>query len=202
MSLQAFHNDPKIKEKYLNRVIAHQKADRLIRGITWEDGKGCAIGCTLEAYDHSRYPIELGIPEWLARVEDTLFEGMTKKKSETWPKIFLKSIPVGVDLEKVKVPFVVIILEHSLKTLDSLKVDHKEFPDVVKAIKGSHAAVEQMIVAQKSGDRDKITAAAWSAESAESAAWSAARSAAWSADRAAGDAEREKQVKIIKRYLK
>lgn len=77
--LQSFHNDIAIKQKYLDRVIAHRKADNIIRGQGWSNGKGCAVGCTLENYDHAQYPIELGIPEWLARVEDTLFEGMTEK---------------------------------------------------------------------------------------------------------------------------
>lgn len=66
--MKAFHNDHSIKEKYLARVKAHREADNLIRGTGWEDGKGCAIGCTLEAYNHSLYPDELGIPTWLARI--------------------------------------------------------------------------------------------------------------------------------------
>jgi hypothetical protein len=73
-------------------------ADNLVRGIGWENGKGCAVGCTLEDYKHSRYETELGIPEWLAGVEDTLFEGMSVEKSKTWPEMFLSSIKVGDDL--------------------------------------------------------------------------------------------------------
>lgn len=65
--MKAFHNDKSIKEKYLNRVIQHQKLDKLKKGATGENGKGCAVACTLDMiYDHSRYPVELGIPEWLA----------------------------------------------------------------------------------------------------------------------------------------
>lgn len=30
--MKAFHNDPKVKAKYVARVRAHQEADRLIRG--------------------------------------------------------------------------------------------------------------------------------------------------------------------------
>jgi hypothetical protein len=73
----SFHNDQAVKDKYVNRVIAHQKADNLIRGTGWNNGKGCAVGCTLESYDHSQYPIELGIPEWLAKLEDTLNDKYT-----------------------------------------------------------------------------------------------------------------------------
>ncbi len=66
----AYHNDPAVKALYLARVRAHRLADNLIQGTTWTDGKGCAIGCTLESYDHRRYPIELGIPTVLAHLED------------------------------------------------------------------------------------------------------------------------------------
>jgi hypothetical protein len=48
MSLIAFHNDQKIKDKYLARVEAHRKADEIIKGKYWENGKGCAVGCTLK----------------------------------------------------------------------------------------------------------------------------------------------------------
>jgi hypothetical protein len=70
----SFHGKQEIKDKYLNRVIKHRELDNIIQGIGWENGKGCAVGCTLENYNHSRYPMELGLPEWLARLEDKIFE--------------------------------------------------------------------------------------------------------------------------------
>lgn len=35
-------------------IPSQDEADNIIRGTGWEDGKGCAIGCTLEKYDHAR----------------------------------------------------------------------------------------------------------------------------------------------------
>lgn len=98
----SFHNDPAIKEKYLKRVIAHREADKIVQGIGWIKGKGCAVGCTLESYDHARYPIELGIPVWLAHLEDGIFENLEKEEAILWPERFLQAIPVGVDLEPIK----------------------------------------------------------------------------------------------------
>lgn len=40
--MKAFHSDKEIKKKYVNRVMAHQKADRIVQGIGWKNGKGCA----------------------------------------------------------------------------------------------------------------------------------------------------------------
>ena len=62
----AFHGDPATKEKYIARVRAHREADRLVQGEIWDGDKGCAVGCTLESYEHERYPVELGVPEELA----------------------------------------------------------------------------------------------------------------------------------------
>lgn len=53
--MKSFHNDQKIKTKYLARVRAHQKADEIIKGQYWEDGKGCAVGCTLHSSNHNAY---------------------------------------------------------------------------------------------------------------------------------------------------
>ncbi len=182
--MRAFHNDEKIKQKYLARVIAHQKADNLIRGQGWNGTKGCAVGCTLENYDHSRYPIELGIPEWLARVEDTLFEGMTLEKSKTWPEVFLRAVNVGADLEKIKTPFIVYILKQTIKSMDACEFDRSANPNVVEAVDRSKAAVLKMIRCREKG-LDL------------SAARSAARSAAWSAESAAHDNYAEELIRMI-----
>jgi hypothetical protein len=39
--MKAYHGKIEIKKKYLNRVLAHRKADELIQGYgCWKDGKG------------------------------------------------------------------------------------------------------------------------------------------------------------------
>ena len=80
--LLAYHGQQAIKDKYLARVRAHRAADELVQGTGWRDGKGCAVGCTLEAYD--RYLIELGIPLHLAHLEDRLFELQTPEDAQRW----------------------------------------------------------------------------------------------------------------------
>ena len=82
----SYHGDQKIKEKYVNRMKDHIEKNELVRGIGWNKQKntGCAVGCTLNKYNHACYQNELGLPEWLARLEDALFEGMSLKKSKTY----------------------------------------------------------------------------------------------------------------------
>ena len=97
----SFHNDSKIKATYLARVQAHALADEIIHGAYWQEGKGCAVGCTIHGSDHAKYETELGIPRILARLEDRIFEGLANAESKTFPSRFLSAIPVGADLSMV-----------------------------------------------------------------------------------------------------
>jgi len=175
----AFHNDEKIKQKYLSRVRAHAAADEIIKGTYWEEGKGCAVGCTIHSEDHNAYETELGIPEWLAHLEDRLFERMPLEDSMLWPERFLKAIKTGTDLEQVKAPFLIFTLESVLDDFD-----HDKNPEVLKC-------VQRVIGLYKNGGTPaefRSASAAGAAASAASAAYaaaSAAYAAAYAADAAA-----------------
>jgi hypothetical protein len=185
--MKAFHNDPLIKQKYLERVRMHRAADNLIRGTGWDGHRGCAVGCTLEDYNHQKYETELGIPLWLAKVEDTLFEGMSHDNAMAWPERFLVSIKPGVELDKVKAPFMIFVLESTLKHFD-----HEKFTDV-------KVAVDRVIAMYRSGDYShaadagRAAYAAYAAADAADAAYAArAAAAADAAAAAAADAARKK----------
>ena len=106
----AFHGDPAIQEKYLSRVRTHREADELVQRIGWNGHKGCAVGCTLERYDHEGYEIELGIPQALARIEDAIFEGLPPDQALLWPERFLAAIQPGSDLAVIHWQFLHWIL--------------------------------------------------------------------------------------------
>ena len=99
--MKAFHNDPAIKEKYLSRVREHALADEIIKGVYWEKGRGCAVGCTIHSSNHKAYEDELGIPMILARLEDGIFECLPLDRAKLWPEQFLNIIKVGADLSNV-----------------------------------------------------------------------------------------------------
>jgi hypothetical protein len=178
----AFHSSQEIKDKYLARIAAHRVADELIKGTGWENGKGCAVGCTLEAYEHFRYETELGIPQMLAYIEDAIFEGLSNGKAQAWPERFLSSIEPGKDLSLVGWKFLFWIVETTLKKYGTDEV-RKGCSSALEIVKRMADGLPISIEAAESA-----RSAAWSARSAaesaaESAAWSArsARSAAWSA---------------------
>lgn len=170
----SFHNKQAVKDFYIARVKEHIALDEITKGVYFEDGepgerKMCGVGCTIHGSDHKSYEVELGIPEWLARVEDCIFEGLPNERAKKWPQEFLEAIPIGKDLSQTEAPFVMFILESNLNNFD-----HEKYPDVKKAI-------DTCIELYKIGDLNE--SAAWSAaeSAAESAAWSAARYAAESA---------------------
>lgn len=168
--MKAFHGSQEVKDKYLARVRKHAELDHLIRGTGWTGEKGCAVGCTLEAYNHKAYETELGIPEWLAHLEDAMFERMSEAKSRTWPEVFLQAIPVGADLEPVIVKFVTMVLDRAL-----LRFDHAKYPDVKAGID----RVRRLLT--NDGSRAELEKAADMARAADAAA-QAARLAERAAD--------------------
>lgn len=111
--MRAFHGDPAIKATYLARVRAHRAADELIQGRYWREGRGGAVGCTVEKSvgAEAAYEDELGIPRQLAELEYRFFEGMSNGKAQEWPERFLLAIPVGADLGLVIEHFMVWMLE-------------------------------------------------------------------------------------------
>lgn len=108
----AFHGQPGIKSKYVKRIKLHRKQDDLRRGFYWNNGRGCAVGCTIEEqYEvHRKFEKALGIPEPLVYLEDTLFECMTWEKALDFPVNFLQSIKVGADLSNVLDQLVLYLL--------------------------------------------------------------------------------------------
>jgi hypothetical protein len=97
----SFHGKKEIKDLYIGRVLSHELADVIVKGRYWQNGKGCAVGCTIHGSDHAKYETELGIPRVLAFMEDAIFESLPNRIAKTWPREFLESIGVGKDLKNI-----------------------------------------------------------------------------------------------------
>jgi hypothetical protein len=174
--LRAYHGDPKEKAAILKQLRAHAKADEIVKGVYWQRGKGCAVGCTIHGDNHALYEPRFGIPQVLARLEDRIFEGLPNGKAKAWPIRFMRAIAPGADLSRVHWQF-----------LHRILTDEKITPGINHPlVKDAVADVARLVAGWAKGDPiDK--SAAWSAESAarsaaesaESAARSAARSAAY-----------------------
>ena len=205
--LIGYHNDPAIKAKYIARVKAHQEADEIIQGKYWENGKGCAVGCTLHSSDHSAYEAELGVPRMIARLEDGIFEGLQYSDAKLFPLRFLEAVKTGSDLSMVAPKFMhwllvdsddgVINFANTNRTKKSIKrvaslykrkiagdeVGQEEWGD---AAADADAASDAYAAAYAYADADADAGAARAADAAADAADAAAAEAYAGDDDAAG----------------
>ena len=183
--MKAFHGKPEIKEEYLNRIRLHRAADQIIHGSYWENGKGCAVGCTIHGSQHDRYEIELGIPKNLAYLEDSIFEGLSNGAALDFPEQFLSAIKVGADLSMVYYKFMVWMLIDPLQGV--LRFADESGSIAIKRV----AELHQLEI-----NRAAAGAAAWAA--AGDAAGAAARAAAWAAARIQ---QRDQLLKLLSEVI-
>lgn len=179
----AYHGDPLIKKELVLRLREDFKFDRIVHGQYWENGKGCAVGCTIRGSDHAAYETELGIPQSIARIEDAIFEGLNNGAAQKFPLDFAAAIRPGADLSKVTAQFLVwLLLDRKHGAIRQAPKD--KYADCHNAILAAAAVWTDYL---KTGviDRSAADSAARSAysaaDSACEAADSAARSAFWKA---------------------
>jgi hypothetical protein len=159
MTLLAYHSDRALKKSVVAEMAAHRKADSLVQGYGyWRDGKGCAVGCLIKSGNHEEYEQRFGIPQALAHLEDTIFERLPREDAMKWPERFLKAAKPGADLSLVQWQFLDFVVTEVLSRPEAESVREACQPalDVVRA---------------RARGEDVSDSAAWSAESAESAAW-------------------------------
>jgi hypothetical protein len=164
----AFHGKQEIKDKYIARVKSHYKADEIIKGKYWENGKGCAIGCTIHGSSHSAYEKELGISRIIARLEDGIFQALPNDVAKKFPLRFLNAIKVGADLSGVFNKFMYWLLVD--ETDGVIKFFKK--PEQIKAIQ----AVADLFARRIAGE--KVDLMEWHAVRATAAAYAAYAAAA------------------------
>ncbi len=134
----AFGGDPARKREYLNRLRSRREAGRLVRGTGLGGHGGCAIGCTIDAYDHQRYQKELGVPLALVYLKELLFERLPADRAMEWPERFLSAIEPGSDLSAVPHQFVRWLLADPSRGVISYTT--REMSDVIRAVASFHEA--------------------------------------------------------------
>jgi hypothetical protein len=135
---------------------------------------------------------KLRLPEWLAQLEDYLFDGLSKEDAKTFPQQFLEAIPVGRNLEPVRWKFCAFILKENIERVLLLNINSELKTKVVDAIKQCLKIHEDAILSgiwsESAAQSARVTA--WSAaKSAARSSAESAESAAWSAWSAAGSGE-------------
>lgn len=116
MTRLSFDGDPARKERYLVRLRDHIDAGDFRFAPAWEDGKGSALGCTVEADDIDVYADRLGVPAALAMVLDNLVNcqppGPMFRHATDFALRWLTMMPVGADLSPVPGTILCELLDH------------------------------------------------------------------------------------------
>src|ERR1044072_1819388 len=128
-TMLAFVNTTVTKPEIIAQLQAHALADEIVKGQYWEDGRGCAVGCTIHSGDHFEYEPRFGIPQMLARLEDCIFEGLENDLAKDWPLRFMNAAKQGSYLSLVGWKFL-----HWLITDKNVNpgIDHALVRDAVK----------------------------------------------------------------------
>jgi hypothetical protein len=216
--MRAFIDTPITKERFLYHLKEHQVADSIVQNFgyapdNFSEGmefKGCAVGCSLHSIaleigkiesfgDHFLYEKYLNIPEWLARVQDIVFEGLPEHHAKLWPLKFGDAINVGADLDKIKPAFMIFILQSVLENVkdDKFKEQRDAVLKVIELWRRDDIGIDEWSSARYAADSAAYSVADFAADSvadfaadfaADSAAASAAYSTAYSAARSAHSA--------------
>ena len=198
VEMKAFTDTLVTKEEFLTELKKHQAADAFLRGTYADessgDFKGCAVGCSIQSVnvlkgtnfrhgDHSKYPDIIGVPQWLARLEDRIFEGVSLERSKKWPIEFTEAINIGADLSKVLKPFLIIILESTLEYVQKTSSEKQKeaIKYVVEKLKDDKATKEDFLKARRIAYTAAVDAAAAAAAAAYAAAYAAAAAAVYAA---------------------
>ncbi len=176
------------KDAFIKEIKHHQEMDDFIRGNYGDSttSKGCAVGCSIASInklnntnvsqsDHKGLEA-IGVPEWLAHLEDRFFENVSKDRHKQWPLEFSEAINEGADLEAIKLPYITYILEQNIDTLN-IQLSKELDDDVREIVNMALKANQDMIKALASGDAEAIKRAREAAHRASRAADSAYRAA-------------------------
>lgn len=126
----SYHNDENLKKLIICEMRKHQEQDQFVKNTYGreEGGKfnGCAIGCAIDSInialgkrysicDHKVFEEALGIPEWLAHLQDSFFEVLPICDNSQFAVDFLEAIPVGVNLEPLKWKFCAFLMRKNIE---------------------------------------------------------------------------------------
>jgi hypothetical protein len=188
----SFFGEQCLKDAVVARVKEHQRLDQIVQGTYWDGTRGCAIGCVLHSSDHMAYETRLGLPVFLAYMDEYVFESLPLVGARAWPLRFIEAVPVGVDLELVFPRF----MHWLLSDPEGMRkhANAQTLPIIDTLVTMYAMRIEGIPFDAESAEAAR---AAWEAARAAGAAWAArAAWAAWAA-RAAGAAYIHRQADML-----
>lgn len=192
-TMVAYHGDPAVKAALLDRIADHEHHDAIAQqtyGSPREGGEvtvweRCAVGCSVHDLAstpqrddgselHALYPRLLGIPIWLAYLEDRIFEGLEWPDAKDWPRRFAEAIPVGGSFEGLEDRLVAGRLRDLLEIAGSWSVaDRALLIDGADALEAGDRAWRALVV-----EAAEVRAGEFGAEDMDNGAYAATRTVA------------------------
>ena len=132
----SFHGDKNIKQFYLDQIREHRQLGQITHDVYFWDGEnGDAVGCTIHSHEYELYETRLGIPKWIAQIEDMVFDNLGAPMDQAWPYDFIRAIPVGVSWDNMWNEYCLMLINvlryflekklHSVYFLDAAALLHK-----------------------------------------------------------------------------
>jgi len=184
----------------LEQAKAHYAADMLIKGSYGDDDngqfRGCSVGCHLfhiylmaeperiASMDdkHRKVAEYYEYPEWLAHLQDTIFEGLPSGENTRWHVQFAEAVVAhkgAFDWDEVYHRVHVGILRVSYRTAGASAEAVQLVLDLHERVASGETVTEEQWSAARSAARSAWSAARSAARAAAESAWSAAESAAF-----------------------
>ncbi len=171
----SFYGKTELKALHVAQAKRHYEQDMLVAGTYGETVDGVFRGCDIGCFAHDIQPgtdsphevvgKDRGLPQWLLRWQDQMFELLPKGKREQFHVDCAEAIPVGVDLTTAQHAASIARMDRLLiRQTGALKAKHAH---------GVHEAIVQVIAAIEQVRAAHLCGSAYSADSAVSAADSA-----------------------------
>jgi len=184
----SFFGDQCLRDAVVERVREHQRLDQIAQQIYWDGSKGCAIGCVLHGDQHLAFEQQLGLPVFLAYIDEHIFERLPLEEARAWPLRFIEAVPVGVDLELVFPRFMHWLLSDPN---GMRQYANAEMLPIIDSLVAMYARRIEGVPFDLCAAESATSAARSAAERAAASAWSVARSTARSAARSAAESAAE-----------
>ena len=123
----AYKNDPELKKKYVERAIAHRKADETVQSY---NGRDCIIRCLAHSNTNAHGVLEndANLPRELNCLAARIFRSLPRESSNLFAERYVEAPEVGADLSLVASKFLLWILDDEVKK----SFDADKFPEVEK----------------------------------------------------------------------
>ena len=119
MNLGAFHNDPELKFKYLDRLYQQRAAPEDVRFFISRESLGNPAFRIVYSHNSGHFERVLGIPQVIARLSDGICNQLSPGSAAVFPDNMLRAIRVGADLRLVW-PELAIWLLAQIREMDGL----------------------------------------------------------------------------------